>query len=209
MQRPNVDPFASDADRQSWRDHVEEGWWRRIVHARASAEIATSIFPHLTAKGLAPWTRDFLMVVWINSMDRVVMTDVDVLWRRDDVHSFETLKNDLQGRCQGSSWATWGTHLDAVLKEARTSETFVKAKLARDRLSAYSSTDPLRGVTDYDDLRLTMSDVLKLQDLTEEVFGRFPEGLSWGVRAAVAVHYPELVERVVNGDLAGLPGASA
>jgi hypothetical protein len=200
LQRPDAEPFASDNDREAWREHLEEGWRWRIANARASAEIAGCIFPYLTANSLTPWTSDFLTVIWINSLDRVVLTGIDVLWRRKDVHSFEALKMDLHRWCQESSWPSWRAYLDAEVTEARTSETFKRAKLARDQLIAHSSRNPLPGVTGSQDLRLTMKEILKLQDLTEEVFARFPEGSSWGARPVFATEYANLVERIVEGD---------
>ena len=197
--RPDAKPFTGRADREAWREHVESGWWRRLVHARASAEIARCIFPHLTTKGLAPWTKDFLTVIWLNSLDRVVLTDIDVLWRRTDVHSFKALKEDLHRWCRGDSWRKWSTYLDAVVMEAQASETFRKAKRIRDVLIAHRSLDPLRGVTG--DPRLTMEGILKLQDLTEEVFALFPGGPIWRIKPAVASRYPSLVERIVKGDV--------
>jgi hypothetical protein len=201
LQRPDAEPFANDTDREEWREHIEEGWRWRIANARASAEIAGCILPYLTANSLTPWASDFLTVILINSLDRVVLTGIDVLCRRKDVHSFEALKEDLNRRCQGASLPSWRAYLDAAVTEARSSETFKRAKLARDRLIAHSSQNPLEGVTGYQDLRLTMKEILKLQDLIEEVLARFPEGLSWGARPVFATEYANLVGRIVEGEI--------
>lgn len=232
--RPRAEPFASAADRDAWRAHVEERWWRRIVHAHASGVIARGIFPYLLVNdpenaGIAPWTRDFLMVIWINCLDRVLLTGVELLHTRTDIHSFEALKDDLQPRCQPDAWPEWKEYLEGVLLEARNPShlslsnfedlllesrnsshlslrsNYEKAKLARNRLVAHSSRDPLRGVSDFEDLRIKMGEVLDLQEETELAFGCFPEGSSWRIRPAAADHYPDLIARIVSGDVAGLP----
>lgn len=232
--RPIVEPFASEADREAWRAHVERGWWRRIVHARSSAVVAQAIKPYLLINdpenaGIAPWTRDLLVLLWSNSLDRVVLTCVELLHPRTDVHSFAGLKRDLERWCAPAAWPVWRDYLDEVIRDARrpahlqtidpepdpiyativydelppeVREPFRKAKLARDNLVAHSSRDPLKNAGPFVDVRMTLGEVLELQDSVEQVFHRFPSGGSWGIRSATSRNYPELIARIVKGDFA-------